>query len=186
MFAGGDPVVFFSNAFSNNGFSTGLGTYSVLWDHADKRGSGRPVHRLPPVCDGCGFGAGCCRSGRYAIDRSEFEVPTVLRINAGLATSFGGDSGFFGNWRLNLDYIYSKYIDPLNFVDLVQTPDVRRNGGFTVDGRPIYQAIDVTFPGCNATLQYPGGTPPTYSNVTPDCSSILPPVAAQASMTSFS
>lgn len=169
IFAGGDPVVFFSNAFSNNGFSTGLGTTLSCDSTPTDVVQGGVFTGFPQ----CAIDAGSAQAaGGFADTQStdpQFEVPTVLRVNAGLATTFGTEGGFFSDWRLNLDYIYSKFNDPINFVDLVQTPDVRTNGGFTVDGRPIYQAIDVTFPGCNASLQYPGGTPPTYTNVTPDC-----------------
>ncbi len=100
----------------------------------------------------------------------DFDVPTVVRANIGFQTTFGTDSGFFSDWRLNLDYIYSRFNDTLNFVDLSQTPDVRRaDGGFTVDGRPIYRAIDPSNAGCTAQLQGTGGTPPVYTNVNAPC-----------------
>ena len=169
VFSGGDPVVFFSNAFSNNGFSTGLGTTLSCDDTPTDVVQGGTFTGFPQ----CAIDAGSAQAAGGLADTQstnpEFDVPTVLRVNAGLATTFGTSGGFFSDWRLNLDYIYSKFNNPLNFVDLVQVPDVRTNGGFTVDGRPIYQAIDVTFPGCDASLVYPGGTPPTYTNVTPAC-----------------
>ena len=170
LFAGGDPVVFFSNAFSNNGFSTGLGTTVSCGDTptnvlVDGQFTGFPA---------CATAAGSAQAAAGQADTQstspDFDVPTVMRINAGLATRFGTETGFFGNWNLNLDYIYSKFIDPVNFVDLVQAPNASRGvNGFTVDGRPIYQALDVNFPGCNASLNFPGGTPPTYNNLSPDC-----------------
>ncbi|MDQ3471976.1 MAG: hypothetical protein M3428_06335, partial [Pseudomonadota bacterium] len=100
-----------------------------------------------------------------------FKVPTVTRVNLGTVTQFGtGDGGFFDNWRLNADYIYSRFHNPVNFVDLAQAinPDLALNG-FTVDGRPIYRSIDTTRDGCNAVLEDNGGTPPRYSNVSPAC-----------------
>ena len=100
----------------------------------------------------------------------DLKLPTVLRANLGFSSTFGTDGGFFSDWNLNLDYIYSRFINPLNFVDLVQVPDVRTGvNGFTTDGRPIYAAIDPLRAGCNAQLQGTGGTPPTYTNVTAAC-----------------
>jgi len=176
MFSGGDPVVFFSNAFSNNGFSSANGdTFSnECAGLRDANGnfnvlSGGQFTGFP----GCAIQAGSNRAARGGADVQstdpDLDVPTVLRLNFGVDTMFGTDSGFFSDWNVKLDYIYSRFIDPLNFVDLVQTPDIRTNGGVTVDGRPIYQAIDNTFPGCNATLVGGGGTPPVYQNVSSAC-----------------
>ena len=58
----------------------------------------------------------------------------------------------------------------MDFVDLSQVVDTRLGlNGFSVDGRPIYRAIDPTANGCNATLLNQGGRPPQYANVTAPC-----------------
>jgi hypothetical protein len=97
----------------------------------------------------------------------------VWRANLGLSTDLGTPGGFFSNWHMNLDYIYTRAVDTLNFVDLSQTPNITRGlNGFTVDGRPIFAAIDPTDPdavGCTATLDYSGGTPPVWRNVNAPC-----------------
>jgi hypothetical protein len=180
IFSGGDPVVYFSNAFSNNGFSTGLGTTrnctagQLVID---------PVTGRPTVLDAsgnftgipaCVTAAGSAQAAGGLSDTQstdpEFDVPSVVRANLGFQTDFGTETGFFSNWRLNLDYIYSRFNDTLNFVDLAQTPDIRQpHGGFTVDGRPIYRAIDPNVAGCDAVLQGTGGTPPVYTGVTSAC-----------------
>jgi outer membrane receptor for ferrienterochelin and colicin len=180
IFSGGDPVVYFSNAFSNNGFSTGEGTTfsSACAGIRNPDGtinvvSGGTFTGFP----GCAAGVGSAQAAAGLADTQstdpEFDLPTVVRANLGLATRIGGDSGFFGNWKLNLDYIYSRFNDTLNFVDLSQTPNITRGiNGYTVDGRPIYAAIDPNDPdaaGCNATLNYSGGTPPVWTGVTPIC-----------------
>ncbi|MDP8912906.1 MAG: TonB-dependent receptor, partial [Pseudomonadota bacterium] len=186
IFSGGDPVVYFSNAFSNNGFSTGFGRTGVPGcfptngPRADVVQGGQ-FTGVPQ----CIRTAGGQQSARGLADTQStdpnFKSPNVLRANLGLITQFGtGDNGFFDNWRLNLDYIYSRFRNPLNFVDLSQTPAVAtfsrgRSGpglglnGFTVDGRPIYRAIDPTVAGCTARLVGTGGTPPTYTNVNGPC-----------------
>lgn len=170
IFSGGDPVVYFSNAFSNNGFSTALGTSldcgaafpaSVVQNGA--------FTGFPDCVRAGGSADAAVGGGDVQSTNPDFDVPTVLRANIGFSSDIGTDTGFFSNWKMNLDYIYSRFNDTLNFVDLVQTPDVRTNGGFTVDGRPIYAAIDNTFPGCDASLVYAGGTPPVWNNVTAAC-----------------
>lgn len=180
VFSGGDPVVYFSNAFSNNGFSTGEGNTF----RSDCAGFTNPDGSFNVLQGGsfagfpqCAIAAGSAQAAAGLSDTQstdpEFDVPTVVRANIGFATDIGAESGFFSNWRLNLDYIYSRFNDTLNFVDLAQTPNITRGlNGFTVDGRPIYAAIDPTDPdavGCNASLDYSGGTPPVWNNVTAAC-----------------
>lgn len=176
LFSGGDPVVFFSNAFSNNGFSSvdgatnaaecaGLldatGNFNVL--DANGNFTGFPQCAVQAASNRAAGGEGDVQS-----TDPNFKIPTVLRGNLGLATGFGTDGGFFSNWNLKLDYIYSRFMNPLNVVDLAQAinPNVGLNG-FTVDGRPIYDAIDPNNVGCNAQLVGTGGTPPTYTGITP-------------------
>ncbi len=180
IFSGGDPVVYFSNAFSNNGFSTGNGD---TYDCAPGDLTIDPNTGQIDVVNGGGFtgipacaiaaGSASAAAGLSDTQSTDpnYDVPTVLRANLGLATELNlTETGFFSGWNLNLDYIYSKFIDPLNFVDLSQTvnPALGLNG-FTVDGRPIYRAIDANNAGCDAQLQGTGGTPPVWTNVSPAC-----------------
>ena len=179
IFSGGDPVVYFSNAFSNNGFSTALGTTRFDCGAGDL-----PVDpatgQLDVVTGGTFNGFPQCAIDGAVADAEagnadvqstdpDFDVPTVVRANMSFRTTFGTETGFFSNWNLNLDYIYSRFNDTINFVDLSQAPDIRTNGGFTVDGRPILQAVDATNAGCNASLVGNGGTPPVYTGLTPEC-----------------
>ena len=179
IFSGGDPVVYFSNAFSNNGFSSALGT---SLDCADGDVARDPNTGQIDVVTGGQFtgfpqcvingGAEDAAAGRADTQSTapNFKVPTVTRASAAFKTTFGTETGFFSDWDLQLDYIYSRYNNPINFVDLVQVPNIRAGlDGFTVDGRPIYAAIDNSFPGCDAQLVGDGGTPPTYTGVTENC-----------------
>ncbi|WP_427967581.1 TonB-dependent receptor [Altererythrobacter sp.] len=172
MFSGGDPVVYFSNAFSNNGFSTGLGT-SVFCGATPTNvldASGNFTGFPQCVKDAGSASAAAGLSDTQSTD-PDFDVPTVLRANLGFKSELNlTDSGFFSGWNLNLDYIYSKFIDPLNFVDLaaVVNPSLGLNG-FMIDGRPIYRSIDPSNAGCTAVLQGTGGTPPVYTNVNSPC-----------------
>ncbi len=179
IFSGGDPIVYFSNAFSNNGFSVGEGdtfdaecaglplnpdgSFNVL--DANGNFTGFPACAIQAASNQAAAG----QSDTQSTDPS-FEVPTVVRANIGFSSEIGFGEGFFDNWQLQLDYIYSNFRNPLNFVDLSQTVDIRNGlNGFTSDGRPIYAAIDSTVPGCNAQLQRTGGTPPVWTGVTAAC-----------------
>jgi len=176
VFAGGDPVVYFSNAFSNDGFATfaantgdcdpsqlnidpATGQISVL----DGGFTGIPQCVIDIAAAGAAEGRGDVQS-----TAPDFDIPTAMRANIGFASNFGTETGFFSNWRLNIDYIYTRFNDTLNVNDLVQVIDPSLgNNGFTVDGRPIRRPIDPLNDGCNAVFQQ--ATPPTYSNVTPEC-----------------
>ncbi|MEP6341259.1 TonB-dependent receptor [Parasphingorhabdus sp.] len=177
LFSGGDPVVFYSNAFSNVGFASangdtfdgecaGLldanGNFNVL--------NGGQFTGIPQ----CAVQAAINNATRGGADVKStdpnFKVPTVLRANLGIDTTIGAQSGFFSNWNLKLDYIYSRFINPININDLVQIPNPSEGlNGFAIDGRPIIAAIDPLNPDCNAQLVGTGGTPPTYTGVTDDC-----------------
>ncbi len=178
VFSGGDPVVYFSNAFSNNGFSSANGDTG---DCAPTELITDPTTGQIDVVTGgaftgipaCAINAGVADAENGLADIQstdpDFDIPTVTRASLAFQTTFGAESGFFSDWQLQLDYIYSRFNNTLNFVDLSQAPDIRTNGGFTVDGRPIYQAVDATAAGCNAVLQGTGGTPPVYTGLTPEC-----------------
>ncbi len=175
IFTGGDPTVYFSNAFANNGFNTGQGQTGVAGCFpAGTRANvlaGGKFTGIPP----CVIAAGGADSARGLSDTQStdpnFKAPTVQRANLGFATDFGdGSGGFFDGYRLKIDYIYSHFKNPANFVDLSQVVDFRKGlNGFTVDGRPIYSAIDPTVAGCTAQLIGQGGTPPRFSNVNAPC-----------------
>ncbi|MEP3049826.1 MAG: TonB-dependent receptor [Erythrobacter sp.] len=177
VFSGGDPVVFFSNAFSNNGFTTANGdTFDC--DAADlpiDAGTGQidvvtgGAFTGIPAC-AIAFGQTSAAEGQADVQSTDpnFDIPTAVRANIGVSTQFGTDSGFFSDWNLNVDYIYTRFNDTLSIVDLTQIVDPSLgNNGFTVDGRPIIRPIDPLNAGCNAELV--DNTPPTFSGVTAEC-----------------
>lgn len=172
LFSGGDPLVWFGNAFQNNGFGFAQGS---------SQSSNCPRGQIDVVTNGQFTGVPeCIREQGIATAAAglgdtqsidpNIKMPTVLRANLGLQSEINfAPSGFFNGWRVNLDYIYSRYQNPFTIVDLSQTPDITQGlNGFTADGRPIYAAIDPGIPGCNAQL-VSIGAPPVYENVTPAC-----------------
>jgi hypothetical protein len=179
IFSGGDPLVWFSNAFSNDGFTFGTGTTNncapgqIPIDPA----TGRPTViqngqfiGMPQCVTDAAIGIAAQGTGNVQSIDPNLKLPTVTRANFGVTTNFGSESGFFSNWKLRLDYIYSKFQNNFNVVDLSQIPNPSLGfQGFMRDGRPIYRSIDPAVPGCNAQLLNQGGTPPTYTNVDPIC-----------------
>ena len=172
IFSGGDPLVWFGNAFQNDGRGFAQGT---------TQDAPCPAGQIDVVTNGAFTGLPACfqaaASGRAAAGLGDtqsidpdIQQPTVFRANLGLQAQFDVISGgFFSNWRINLDYIYSRYNNPFTIVDLSQTPNPGSGiNGFTIDGRPIYAAIDPTRAGCTATL-VDAGAPPVWSNVNAPC-----------------
>ncbi|MGC1467748.1 MAG: hypothetical protein WA793_00045, partial [Sphingorhabdus sp.] len=182
IFSGGDPLVWFGNAFQNDGSTVGEGT---------TRSTGCPTPFTTPIdvvtggtftgVPQCIRTAGSNEAARGLGDTQSIDpklkMPTVFRFNAGFSSQLNfAESGFFSGWDLTLDYIYSKYKDPFTIVDLAAVPAVAAGtggaalglGGFTIDGRPIYRSIDPSVAGCTARLT--GVTPtPIYSNVNAAC-----------------
>jgi hypothetical protein len=174
IFSGGDPLVWFGNAFQNNGFGFGQGVSPATGC----------TGRIDVVVGGqftgfpdCVVAEGSEQAGRGLGDTQsinpEIKVPSVLRANFGIQTDLNMGDGFFSGWRINADYIYSRYRNPITIVDLSQTPAVVGSqalglNGFTIDGRPIYRSIDPDAANCNAVLV--GLNPaPVYNNVTLPC-----------------
>ncbi len=173
IFSGGDPLVWFGNAFQNDGSAFAQGTTGA---------AGCPTGQIDVVVNGqftgvpsCFVSAASASAARgqgftQSID-PDIKIPSVLRANIGFSSELNfAPSGFFSGWNFNADYIYSKYRDAYTIVDLSQVPDPR--GGtrpaFAIDGRPMYVTIDPLNAGCSAKLV--GITPtPVYSGVTAAC-----------------
>jgi len=172
IFSGGDPLVWFGNAFQNDGrgFAQGTtqdapcpaGQISVL---QNGQFTGLPECFRQAGINGAAAGLGDTQSVS-----PDIKMPSVLRANVGFASQLNfSNGGFFSGWDLNLDYIYSRYNNPLTLVDLSQAPNPASGlAGYTIDGRPIYAALDPTLAGCSAELV--DLTPaPVYSNLSAAC-----------------
>ncbi|SFO82755.1 TonB-dependent receptor [Qipengyuania nanhaisediminis] len=171
IFSGGDPLVWFGNAFQGDGRGFAQG------DTTDDLCPAGPIDVVQngsftgvPQCfrDAAIASAAAGLGDTQSID-PDIEVPSVVRANLGFSSALDfAPSGFFSNWSLNLDYIYSRYRNPYTIVDLSQIPDIDEGlNGFAIDGRPIYAAIEPTRSGCDAVLV--DTYPPTYTGVTGDC-----------------
>ncbi|WP_126173611.1 TonB-dependent receptor [Altericroceibacterium xinjiangense] len=172
VFSGGDPLVWFGNAFQGNGIGNAQGS---LTDAACPDGPvdvlvGGTFTGVPACVQQSGSDFAARGLGDTQSISPDITMPSVVRANIGVITGLDfAPSGFFSGWNLNLDYIYSHYRNPFTIVDLSQTVDIREGlAGYTVDGRPIYAAIDPNVTGCDATLVdlNPG---PVYEGVTAAC-----------------
>ncbi|SEH14149.1 TonB-dependent Receptor Plug Domain [Sphingopyxis sp. YR583] len=172
IFSGGDPLVWFGNAFQNDGSAFALGSTQA---------AGCPTGQISVLTNGQFTGVPTCfqqaasasaargQGFTQSID-PDIKIPSVFRANIGFSSELNfAPSGFFSGWNLNLDYIYSKYRDAYTIVDLSQVPDIRRGlNGFAIDGRPVYATIDPLNAGCTAQLT--GITPtPVYTGVNAAC-----------------
>jgi len=174
VFSGGDPLVWFSNVFSNTGGNIAAGTSATS--------GGCPSGQIK-VTDSsgkftgvpqCAINAGKTAAAQFlgntqSIDPN-IKMPTVYRANFGFTTELNfKDSGFFSGWDFAADFIFSSYKNPYNLVDLAQAIIPTRGlNGYTIDGRPIYAAIDPSRANCTAKL-VEAAPVPTYSNVTAAC-----------------
>jgi hypothetical protein len=179
IFSGGDPVVFYSNAFSNDGFTQGNVTTNNCAAGQLVRGAGGKIDvvdangnftGVPQCVINAGEAIASQGAGNVQSIDPNFDVPTAVRANIGFSTDLGFESGFFSNWRLNLDYVYTRFNDTLAVVDLLQqiNPSLGLNGR-TVDGRPIYSPIDPLRDGCDAQLVGTGGNNPQYTGLSAAC-----------------
>ena len=172
IFSGGDPLVWFANAFQNDGRGFAQGT---------TQDAPCPAGQIDVVVNGqftglptCFQAAGSARAAAGLGDAQsidpDIKMPSVLRANIGFSADVDfAETGFFSGWNMVLDYIYSKTRDPFTVTDLSQVPDPRIGlNGFTIDGRPIYRAIDPSVAGCDATLVDITPTP-VYTGVTAAC-----------------
>jgi hypothetical protein len=160
IFSGGDPAVWFGNAFQNNGYLTATGNTNSALCNATKVGgridvvTGGTFTGVPACVVAAGSAIAAAGAGNVQSVDPDLKMPTVIRANIGFETEFGTESGLFSNWHLGVDYIWSRFRNPLSLVDLSQTIDFRKGlAGYTIDGRPLYQAIDPTIAGCTAVYR---------------------------------
>ena len=176
VFSGGDPVVWFGNAFQNNGGAFGLGTTQGSVANPCPAGQidvtpGGIFTGIPQCAIDNGAAlAATNQAATQSIDPGIL-MPTVIRTNLGFETRLDIAPGFFSGWRLNADFIHSRYRNPFTIVDLAQAINTGAGApglsGYTVDGRPIYRQIDLTRAGCTATVN--PGAPPVFTGLTPAC-----------------
>ncbi|MEM8635066.1 MAG: TonB-dependent receptor [Pseudomonadota bacterium] len=153
IFAGADPSVFFSNAFTNFGGSIGFGG-TFGGDCTDADLIVNPANPVIPACVIAQQQAeAALGQGRTDAIDPNLELPTATRYNIGFnhVTDFRGAArGFFDDWTIGVDYIHTDNNNTLDFVDLTLTPIAT-----ATDGRPIFNAVDPLLAGCDAVFVGP-------------------------------
>ena len=174
LFSGGDPLVWFANGFQNNGQSLAQATLQSAGCPAQSGGFrydvvvGGTYTGFPACVATAGSATAAAGQGFVQSVDPDIKLPTVFRANFGVQTALNfADTGFLSDWRVNIDYIYSRFRNPFTMVDLSQVVDPRLGvNGYTIDGRPIYRTIDPLL--CGAHLVDIAPTP-IYEGVTNAC-----------------
>ncbi|MEM6537787.1 MAG: TonB-dependent receptor [Pseudomonadota bacterium] len=153
IFSGGDPTVWFSNIFSNNGIG--------LSDQRVSRAAGCTDADLQVIQNGSFTGIPQCLrdaqlaqtsqgNGRVDAIDPDFDIPSVIRGSIGFThfTNFSGGDGFFDNWRMDMDVIYAQRRNAPEFREL----SFSQTGELFPDGRSAVVSIDPLQAGCDATF----------------------------------
>ncbi|MDO3386092.1 TonB-dependent receptor [Gilvimarinus sp. SDUM040013] len=132
LYSGGNPNVWISNSYSNDGV-TQIEVQDRSGDSVldmDFSGEGRPIYDIPQnLYDAVANNEGS--NGGVNLLDPNFEIPSVWKLAFGTSYEFGGDL------VLSADILFSQYEDAAIVSDIsrVQT-------GSSFDGRPIYGSID--------------------------------------------
>lgn len=141
IFSGGNPNVWLSNNYSNNGitqveqslFSLD-GAPDTLFNIATA-GGGRPGYDIPQVLVDA-IASGTADSGVNVLDPN-FEIPSSLKLSLGGTYYFDMPGSFMDGFALNADWLYSESRDSAVITDLTLAQT-----GTAPDGRPIYRGVD--------------------------------------------
>ena len=149
LYSGGNPNVWLSNNYSNDGQTVvqvfrgdlvdpdqpDLNLFNIPHD-----GGGRPFFDIPQsLVDG--VTTGTANSGVNALD-PHFSIPKEWKFAIGATWDF--DAGFLGSdYRLMVDYLLTNKEDSAIIVNAAL-----EQVGTAPDGRPIYRSIDRSDPDC--------------------------------------
>ncbi|MEQ1931175.1 MAG: TonB-dependent receptor, partial [Parvularculaceae bacterium] len=144
VFTGGDPTVWFSNSYSNPGNTlagpnqasraSGAIPNTVPCTQAQHTLPAGPL-ALPPCLTAAAIASAVASDGRADAVDPNFKLPTVIRANFGFThnTDFSGAmGGFFDDWTAQIDLLYTRGRNSVDFVD-VSLDQI----GASIDGRPI-------------------------------------------------
>ncbi|HEX7061116.1 MAG TPA: carboxypeptidase regulatory-like domain-containing protein [Woeseiaceae bacterium] len=149
LYSGGNPNVWLSNNYSNDGITQvefqertldddGIGGETLFT--IPFNGEGRPIFDIPQsLFDSVASGA--ANSGVNAVDPN-FSIPKEWKFALGATWNF--DAGFLGeDYTFLVDYLHTEKQDSALIVDATL-----EQVGTAPDGRPIYRSIDRSDPAC--------------------------------------
>ncbi len=178
VFGGQDPTVHFANSYQNFGGAIGFGaSFFAPCTAADLQvtdGTGQ-FTGLPDCVRVAAANSANANAGSVAAVDPNFDLPEDHRFHIGLTHYMESDIEFLNDWKVRLEYIYTKHKNAPNWIDLTQTP----SGVILPDGRPQFMGIDPLLPGCDATFNgigqgfsgseiFPGGACDDESNENQD------------------
>ena len=162
LFSGGNPNVWLSNSYSNDGISKATSsiydlsdTYFVLGSDGESDpfvdlfvpqnvNGGTPGYEVPQELYDKVAGSGAGDSNVNAV-ASDFEIPSEWKYSLGATFTTENE------YVISLDYLYSKKKDAATLIDL----GLMDSGETTFDGRPLYVGKDdVLNPGKTRSRDY--------------------------------
>jgi len=159
LYSGGNPNVWLSNNYSNNGI-TQVEVQDRSLDDADNPDTLFTIETCADedctstVSDGsnAGFGipkdlfdavaSGTVDSGVNSLSR-DFDIPSELKFAIGASWFFDAPFNLGDDYRLDVDLLYSESRD-----SAIITDGTLEQIGTAPDGRPIYRGIDRSDPDC--------------------------------------
>jgi len=165
-FSGGDPTVWFANAYQNFGGAIGFGDHNSCEEADLNVLAGGSFSGIPQCAiDAAQLNAQQNLGAVAAVDPN-LKLPTMNRFSLGVS-HYTEDTGsdFFDGWNIKLDAIYGDIVNGYDFVDLSLTQT-----GTAPDGRHIFSQFDFSDPGfqpgCNAQFV---GVREGFSGATSEC-----------------
>ena len=149
LYSGGNPNVWLSNNYSNNGITQvevqerGLDDDPArsLFMNYPIGGDGRPIYDIPQeLLDS--VASGTTNSGVNAID-PDFEIPSQWKYSLGGTWNFNMPGMLGDDYTLNADFLYTQARNSAYVID-----NARVVIGTAPDGRPIYRSVDREDPDC--------------------------------------
>ncbi|MFK8017636.1 MAG: carboxypeptidase regulatory-like domain-containing protein [Gammaproteobacteria bacterium] len=145
LYAGGNPNVWLSNNYSNNGITQvevqDRSGASILDPGFAFTGAGRPIFDIPQDLFDAVAG-GTADSGVNALD-PDFEIPSEWKFALGAVFDFDLPGGLGSGYTLALDALISRQNDAAIIQDITLAQI-----GTAPDGRPLYRGVDLNDPGC--------------------------------------
>lgn len=146
LYSGGNPNVWLSNNYSNDGVTVVQTTLNNLETTADTLftiphdGGGQPLFDIPQSMVDAVTG-GTANSSVNALDPN-FKIPKEWKFALGATWDF--DAGFMGDgYQLLVDYMHTEKEDSALIIDATL-----EQIGTAPDGRPLYRSIDRSDPDC--------------------------------------
>jgi hypothetical protein len=134
LFSGGNPNVWLSNSYSNDGI-TNIGTFRSPVDlfNTPNVNGGAPGFEVPQEMfdEVANTVIGSGDSATNAVD-PDFEIPSEWKYSIGATYTTENE------YVISLDYLYSKKKDAALMRDIA----LQDSGETTFDGRPIYESIE--------------------------------------------